>query len=175
MKNDNLNVFIQMSEKAVEIQKLWKPKHGDLIQQRHKTLNGRVSNNLDPLLVVEDIHKDAVLAYLPHSIYEKTKMEMVCWNVNNKWFNDSNGWWWWVWLPRQDQLQDIVMNHWFENAPIDEKQPSNFEKSIQKFHNEVNNYWEYFKLKSWEQLWLAFVMKECWNKFWNGKDWEKIA
>jgi hypothetical protein len=25
--------------------------------------------------------------------------------------------------------------------------------------------------ESWEQLWLAFVMKEKYNKVWNGEDW----
>lgn len=32
-----------------------------------------------------------------------------------------------------------------------------------------NDYWLSFT--SMEQLWLVFLMKECWNKIWNGEEW----
>ena len=47
-----------------------------------------------------------------------------------------------VWLPRQDQLQEMV-------------EKDNFS----------------VKATSMEQLWLAFVMKEKYNKQWNGEGW----
>jgi len=67
-----------------------------------------------------------------------------------------------IWLPRQDQLQEMI---------------------IGTFTNELHNdAWGAMRLcvefgrrndlyYSLEQLWLAFVMKEKFNKTWNGEDW----
>lgn len=61
-----------------------------------------------------------------------------------------------VWLPTQENLQafwgkKLPENiHWF-NMYAEEKVPGIF--------------------TSMEQLWLAFVMKEKYNKVWNGKEW----
>jgi len=69
-----------------------------------------------------------------------------------------------VWLPRQDQLQE--MRSWDKRMTIRETLETfsvfiGFERA------------EYYdKFTSMEQLWLAFVMKEKYNKQWNGKDWK---
>ena len=65
-----------------------------------------------------------------------------------------------IWLPQQDQLQDI--HRW-------------------KFTDQAIRFWEWAsefnpeteKLLSWEQLWLGFVMKERYSKIWNGEEWIK--
>lgn len=66
-----------------------------------------------------------------------------------------------IWLPRQDQLQKMA------------------DETFVIFWQEFLEY-EYFKLPeymkdidgdSMEQLWLAFVMKEKYNKVWNSKEW----
>lgn len=36
---------------------------------------------------------------------------------------------------------------------------------------DFQKYAESEEFKTMEQLWLAFVMKECFNKTWNGKQW----
>jgi len=64
-----------------------------------------------------------------------------------------------IFLPRQDQLQEMIggswmdilgdFNEWSKGVPRD-KQPMS---------------------KSMEQIWLYFVMKEKYNKYWNGEDW----
>ncbi|KKK58601.1 hypothetical protein LCGC14_3042760 [marine sediment metagenome] len=68
-----------------------------------------------------------------------------------------------VWLPRQDQLQEMVG---YKGLPYLLTQT--FERSV---NGESCNYtWnngEHFT--SMEQLWLAFVMKEKYDKVWNGK------
>lgn len=67
-----------------------------------------------------------------------------------------------LWLPKQDQLQEMLnyrypvnyaisLGRWCEGLPTSK-------------YNQVNLY-------SMEQLWLAFVMKEKFNKIWNGEDW----
>jgi len=67
-----------------------------------------------------------------------------------------------IWLPRQDQLQEML------HCSIGEG---------------MNRLWAYFpewfckigaveySKSSWEQLWLAFVMKEKYGKVWNGEGW----
>jgi len=71
-----------------------------------------------------------------------------------------------IWLPRQDQLQEMVDGDVYEK--------------VCNFYDFVNDVvgWELMKYKlkedyftSMEQLWLAFVMKEKINKTWNGEDW----
>ena len=69
-----------------------------------------------------------------------------------------------VWLPRQDQLQEMVggfgagfvdWSGWIDNIYPEQCNP--FSKS--------------WRFTSMEQLWLAFVMKEKYNKIWDGKGW----
>jgi len=71
-----------------------------------------------------------------------------------------------VWLPRQDQLQEMVPTKIAGTKP-------NL-KMISEFTH-FFDYWDTVGipviLTTWEQLWLAFVMKEKYNKAWNGEDW----
>ncbi len=65
-----------------------------------------------------------------------------------------------VWLPHQDQLQEMM-----HKQAYDLIRPFYlwcFDNCI-----EVCNY-------SMEQLWLAFVMKTCYNKEWRNGRWEKV-
>jgi hypothetical protein len=71
----------------------------------------------------------------------------------------------WSWLPRQDQLQDMLPKEYV---------------TVDAMFNDLNNwifknddYLEdtFYGNETAEQLWLAFVMKEKWNKSWNGKEW----
>jgi hypothetical protein len=68
-----------------------------------------------------------------------------------------------VWLPRQDQLQEMI---------------GNFPDVLKKLYDEIwtGDHGMYLgdwgaKCTSMEQLWLAFVMKEKFNKTWNGEKW----
>jgi len=60
-----------------------------------------------------------------------------------------------IWLPRQDQLQDILKDtHWTIYGYLEQ---------ITKFMSDYGSIdW------SWEQVWLGFAMKEKYNKVWNG-------
>ena len=66
-----------------------------------------------------------------------------------------------TWLPRQDQLQEMVLNP--PNTLC-----SDIPTMVRLFgvflavHPQFN---------SMEQLWLAFVMKEKYNKTWDGESW----
>ena len=63
-----------------------------------------------------------------------------------------------IWLPRQDQLQEMV---W---------EGSNIRSMVLEFADfvEASDY----RRESMEQLWLAFVMKEKFNKVWVNDKWE---
>jgi len=68
-------------------------------------------------------------------------------------------------LERQDQLQEMV-------RPIpkygDKVSPYNLSWSFYQFVHQSN---PKERGDTFEQLWLAFVMKEKFNKTWNGEDW----
>ena len=71
-----------------------------------------------------------------------------------------------IWLPRQDQLQEMVGGYsaghidwaaWIWNTYQEEKNP--FKQSL---------------FTSFEQLWLAFVMKEKFSKVWVDSGWVAV-
>ncbi len=74
-----------------------------------------------------------------------------------------------IWLPRQDQLQEIVD---YDNNPY--VLNSEFMDFI-NVENEIMCAPREPIMNSMEQLWLAFVMKEKYNKKWNNKElkWQK--
>ena len=88
-----------------------------------------------------------------------------------------------VWLPRQDQLQEMVVDacqcrmdwmhkgtelnnftNWcccyFDKQQCDYASEHNWEKNIPNF------------CRSWEQYWLVFVMLTKYKKVWNITEWE---
>ncbi len=68
----------------------------------------------------------------------------------------------WWWLPRQDQLQTMV---------------GDYDYCLSLIHNfqcpEYNFPYVLPTVTSMEQLWLAFLYAEKFNKVWNGTDWVK--
>ena len=69
-----------------------------------------------------------------------------------------------IWLPRQDQLQEMVLSS--ERYQTDSRW-------IDLIIDVTIFSQEYREADSMEQLWLAFVMKELYQKHWNGTDWVK--
>ena len=63
-----------------------------------------------------------------------------------------------IWLPRQDQLQEMV--DWVS-----------FTVSRRNDQWRMNANHEIYLADSMEQLWLAFCMWELHKKVWNGEDW----
>ena len=74
----------------------------------------------------------------------------------------------WAWLPRQDQLQEMLPEFVAKAgfvAPV--------ANSFADFAVACANNPNYWNLKTFEQLWLAFVMMEKYNKVWDSKQWTK--
>jgi len=72
-----------------------------------------------------------------------------------------------VWLPRQDQLQEMVV----KLGGTLESLLTDFIDFCQLMSDDGTYVTYVYCCASMEQLWLAFVMKEKYNKVWNGEDW----
>jgi len=66
-----------------------------------------------------------------------------------------------VWLPRQDQLQEML------KYPLEPTMEMNIISKY--FRNQGIAY--YGQFNTYEQLWLAYIMVSVHNKVWNGEDW----
>ncbi len=69
-----------------------------------------------------------------------------------------------IWLPRQDQLQEMLDKGtiWSNSLKFEYFLREEGSYNIKAYP---------YQFSTWEQLWLAFVMKEKHNKTWNGSDW----
>lgn len=82
-----------------------------------------------------------------------------------------------VYLPRQDQLQDMfnlkmpeLMDKLYNEIWAEDHGMAIPDWACEKDKAKRNtNIWLF---NSWEQLWLAFVMKEKFNKLWDGDKWQ---
>ena len=77
-----------------------------------------------------------------------------------------------IWLPRQDQIQEM-----FELPPIGDERfqvitPLGFAYKLYDFAEEIRNPNKKYPYGSMEQLWLAFYMHEKHNKRWDGITWK---
>jgi len=132
--------YINMSEKAVEIQKAWNPEEGDF----HTGYDWK-----EVFIARYDLEDEQVelLGNLPH-----------------------------IWLPRQDQLQDMVINK-SGNTPYANmvNLHASFDYMVRyKMLDQCPAKMYANMFESMEQLWVAYVMQELYQKTWNGTDWEKF-
>ena len=121
--------YIKMCEQAEEIQKVWKPKIGDIF--------------FTTLVKSINIYVDG-FAFLPN---HNVSLSVL-----------------YIWLPIQEQLQDM----YGYKMPIHKIAfITRARYLIDKLYNfEYNN--EYTDMN---ELWLAFVMHEKYNKIWTGEKW----
>lgn len=79
-----------------------------------------------------------------------------------------------VWLPRQDQLQEMVLPNpnekdaWGDLIEYDLKTDHAFWLA-KRFTDSIQE--KKYSQQSMEQLWFTFVMKEKYNKTWDGEKW----
>lgn len=74
-----------------------------------------------------------------------------------------------VWLPRQDQIQDMMGMVEVDSGVWVIKLVS-YMQNHQKFYRS-GRVKKSYSTASMEQLWLAFYMHEKHKKVWNGKEW----
>lgn len=134
--------YLDMCKKAVDIQKLWEPKKGDYIQ---------FGKNIQIVSYVP-------IGY-PHIVntVETREALLPAYNLKHQKHHIT-------WLPRQDQLQKMV---------LDEKWGCD---KWEILHDIYHVWWINNSIASWtfEQNWLAYVMLKKYNKIWMYNDWSPI-
>ncbi len=157
---DTSKEYIKMCEKAEEIQKLWEPKFGDFITPAIQCLRRKTTPR----------YIQVVIAYGPKDIFRKKSPIVIrAGNPNQtrdtKYKNDK------LWLPRQDQLQKMIkLIDYGLNDCIKILDDGSY--AIGSYDGD-GCFEGYVYGNTMEQLWLAFVMKEKYDKVWDGKEWIK--
>ena len=77
-----------------------------------------------------------------------------------------------IWLPRQDQLQAMLIGK-YDMINLFVVFTDWTKGTLAGGGQEIYKECEFENFASFEQLWLAFVMKEEYNKIWNGKEWRE--
>lgn len=165
---DKSETYIKMCEKSTEIQKErcvdWKRCNGDLYYHRTIPYRDRVQNssfkNFKKLQSDWQKYEKNLLVYCHQSTECSVKHDFKDYSLEL------------IWLPYQDQLQDILLQEW------------NFHDLVYHYASEYSDdgwktpewandgKWE-LKYNTMEQLWLAYLMHKKYNKIWNGSDWIK--
>ena len=134
--------YMLMCEKADEIQK----------RRVFETLAGDYIKHPDyrvPIIVGTDIQSHYINAYNGQKIRLKEGF---------------------VWLPRQDQLQEMVKIGTMRIMQFDEEYSLEYWKTQYFPENMESPNYEYCG-KTLEFCWLHLVMQINYNKTWNGKEW----
>ena len=137
---DFTELYIKKCKKAEDIQKEWNPDVGDIFSHDGTHWSIVYSNHIDT-----------------GKLYTFYNMEGLGYGTKLEEFKNRN----YIWLPRQDQLQEIIPLNGFS-----ERNYYWLEEIILGMHQQLKF------CCSIEQLWLAFVMKERFRKEWDGEEWK---
>ena len=69
-----------------------------------------------------------------------------------------------IWLPQQDQIQDMIEPSCSPVARLD----------LLWYLSEFVQHGDVTRVTSFEQLWLSFYMKEKHGKIWTGEKWDAV-
>jgi len=136
---DTSKTYIKMCKKAQEIQDVWCPEPYDVAKE-NKWLGDFYMQQAVDNWGDESHYYWVVEVYFAQHVNKNSGV---------------------VWLPRQDQLQEMVKT----------RHITRLVEALGKFTINCESCWQGNITISMEQLWLAFVMKEKYNKTWNGEDW----
>ena len=150
---DKTKEYILQSKKAKEIQFGHNWGWGDWLIAEHGVFQiGTATFNYD----IKDIYRPPIRSELPVATVQNEDIEAQTFTGEL------------IWLPTQNQLQEMLYKHWWGD-----KQPSNKVSSVvQKLVWCMDDNITKYCIDSMEQLWLAFVMKELYNKVWQEGEWK---
>lgn len=143
---DTSEQYIEMCRKAVKVQENWRAKSGDIFAYHS---DNSFSDNFG--LYVGDIPGRNLKSR--HFIRDAGGIKKPLKEIPTDL----------IWLPRQDDLQGMVViekSEWFLTG-IATYDTYGFSKEIE--------YYSHFD--SFEKLWLCFVMEKKYNKIWDGSEW----
>ncbi len=147
---DTSKKYIKMCKKAEEIQKGWNPREGDLgfLEKGKSYFHHFEATEDDEYNAPEQSYGNPIII-----------LESFAFSVKEDGF---------IWLPRQDQLQEMI--DW---------EAFSYKVSTQIF--QINEFYDNLPESvddtgyptSMEQIWLMFVMSEKFGKEWVENDWQK--
>jgi len=150
--------YIEMCKQAIEIQKSWKKKFGDYVYH--------FVDDLKEVGIIVSCVRNSPDVYIDGRVKYIYQTETLCW------------------IPREDQLLDII--DWSPYGNRDsisydliyfaKERRETFDRQIvtNQPHTVDNVLRCRFFGKSWEQCWLQILMDQKYNKIWNEKKkvWE---
>ena len=146
---DATNRYAMMCQQAEEIQSLWRPKQCDFIINFADIEEGlSFCRSAESLVQVVNMY------------YEEQESEhylQECEDLKEQA----------LWLPRQDQLQKIIEpdNANVHSVMIKVMETQYHDSSKKTLVSAPELFY------SMEQLWLAYIMREKYNKVWNEEEW----
>jgi hypothetical protein len=161
-----LQTYVNMSAKAIEVQKLHNPSLGDRYVCACESCrkNIKISHYIQDY-DMDNLNKRDLTDVEPHYA-NLVRSADTCTFVafyHGRCDEDLS----YIWLPTQSQLQGMIKNKREYSWHL-----------LERFNGWViynSPKTEYFKQNfsnfSMEQLWLIFIMKEKFNKIWDGEDW----
>lgn len=148
---DTSKEYIDMCRKAVELQDLWEPMEGDFI----------LNTSATPL---PPSKRFIYVNYLQQPFCNSPHWELIT-TMPHPFL---------IWLPRQDQLQNIIQDFVLE-VP-------NIKAGVCYWSNQFLELNEFLNIpidgeppESWEQVWLSFAMYKLFNKTWENGAWKSSA
>jgi len=184
---DTSEEYIKMAD-CPEIQGSWKPQIGDYILRRYTVFGEPLDSEIWPDKKTKEeiniLHYHSDLPQYWHAVTPDGESRIVEFPDTTKMFKATH-----IFIPCQDQLQEMLegpyiskfarMMYWATVIPTGDiklipfckmmLEGKGFEESnIEKLPSTRCD-----AFTSPEQLWLAFVMKEKFNKSWNGSNWVK--
>ena len=155
--------YVKMCEKATGIQDAWNPNaEGDVFFiQAGLFTNGKEPGN------GETIYEKGEIVFCGDGVcpYNDYPLGQVRQDGSRFSYDDGK----YIWLPRQDQLQEMLENADFYNDLRSLMEWTRKGPSGEDWRSDYSS-----RFKSAEQLWLAFVMHEKYNKVWNGSEWREV-
>lgn len=149
---DTSKEYIKVCEKAEKMQIEWKPSIGDYVWRKYTIFGEEIDQKIWPDKIHEIIilhYKSGIDGYFHACTTDgKERIFKHPWQIEKETC---------IWLPRQDQLQDMM------------------KEGIENTWGLFSRFYKWFSTKfscitwSFEQLWLAFVIKEKYNKVWDSE------
>jgi len=152
---DKTKTYIKMCDNPW-IQKSWKPEIGDYLFRKYSVFGEPLDTEIwkdknKPEITILSYHNNDASEYYSGATLEG-ESRIVLFPDSDSMIKAT-----YIWLPTQDRLQGMLG---FLGA-----------SDIYGWLRRITKFQMLYPFQSYEQLWLAFVMKEKWNKVWNGEYW----
>ena len=141
--------FVNMCLKSKILQEIWKPEEFDFVAYKKKN-EGCLGKN----------EKIQIVRHSENGMFDVETMK-ICVGVS--------GYHWVVWIPRQDQLFDIIEKQ-FDKAGITSIMYSLYNFSSEAMYEDDG---KTKRFETIEQIMLGYYLKEEYGLYWHEDDWRE--